>query len=159
MFRHLAVAVLFLSSALLISACGSSTTPQSSRYWSVVMATNSTATLTFGNGLAASAAIIPAGASVSTGSQAQLFLSNGGTTTCNLLNPGQTAITAGGVSGTITFGGLCAGQMTSNMTIALGGSTALLDASGNTIVGAGKSSTATIAAPGAVGASTGNVTY
>lgn len=154
--------------AWLISGCSDPVTP-TGRYWNVVMAGQSTATITFGTPISPDRVGVIAGGSTETfnTSNYNLLIASGNTTTtpCRWVDGGGTVVVApGGQTGTInltnTNGGTCVGHMTSNLEIILGNSVAgILDIHNNYIVQPGRSVTATIIAPGSTGASSGNITY
>jgi len=161
---------LFFASTLfvmgsLILGCGQKNTTGSSintsnRYWNVVMAGSSTAAITFSQPLSSSGmGIITGGSSAYTTSWYNLYISGGGTT-CQVMTAGLSTVQPGAASGTITFNNVCVNQMTSNLVISLGNSiTGVVDSSNNYVVAPGKSVSGTIIAPGATGASTGNISY
>jgi hypothetical protein len=133
------------------------------------MAGNSTATITFGTALSADrTGLINAGQSATySTSNYSLYIAGGNSAlgaplACKMhhIELGNTTVVPGAKTGTFRFNGECAGQMASDLQIILGNSTAaILDANNNYVVEAGRSSVGTITAPGAVGSSTGNVSY
>jgi hypothetical protein len=170
-FRKSHFAAVSLTAVSLLSSCGDgvTSTASSGRYWNVVMAGNSTARITFGTALSADrTGIIAAGlSSPYSTSNYSLYLTGGNTAlggplACklNYVEMGNTTVLPGAATGTFRFDGDCAGTMVSDLKIILGNSTAaILDANNNYIVEAGRSAIGTITAPGADGASTGNITY
>jgi hypothetical protein len=153
-FRLQLIAGFFAMASCLIG-CDKSN-DSNSRYWQVVLAGQSTATITFGAPVASPGIVL---GNTYSEINRNLYIT-GGTGACRLIQSGQTVLQAGGVTGSFFLDNNCIGSMTSSLKIHLGNSLAnVTDLNGITVVQAGQSVTGVIAAPGASGSSTGTIRY